>query len=272
MEIPANGLTFTGAVAGPADGPAVLLLHGFPQTHHCWAEVTPRLHRAGARTIAYDQRGYSPGARPAEVSAYAVGHLVADAVGVLDSLGIDRAHIVGHDWGAIVAWYLAVRHPERAHSLTALSVPHPSAFAWAREHDADQQARSTYISLFQETGKAEDVLLEHDAARLRAGYRPLSAEQAAPHLAVLGQRAALTGGLNWYRAMDPAMAGLGPCTVPTTYLWSTGDTALGRAGAERCAEHVTGPYRFVEIPEVSHWIPEQEPALVAAEIGRHLNG
>lgn len=269
MEIRLGELTFEVAVSGPADGEAVLLLHGFPQSHHCWDEVVEQLNAAGYRTIAPDQRGYSPGARPAAVADYEVPHLAADAIGILDALEIDQAHLVGHDWGAIVAWNVAVRYPERTRTLTALSVPHPAAFAWARANDPDQQQRSVYIDLFRQEGKAEDVLLGEDAQRLRATLiPPLTQEQAAPHLALLGERAALTGALNWYRAITPELGELGSVTVPTTYLWSTEDRALGRAGAERCAQHVSASYRFVELAGITHWIPEQQPKLVAQEIIR----
>ncbi|MGO1048716.1 alpha/beta fold hydrolase [Crossiella sp. CA198] len=267
MEIRLGELTFDVAVSGPADGPAVLLLHGFPQSHHCWDEVVEQLNASGYRTIAPDQRGYSPLARPAAVADYDIPLLAADAVGILDALDLPQAHIVGHDWGAIVAWNLAVRHPGRALTLTALSVPHPAAFAWAREHDPDQRQRSTYIDLFRTEGKAEDVLLAEDGERLRQTLTPpLTADQAAPHLALLGNRPALTGALNWYRAINPSLGDLGPCTVPTTYIWSTQDRALGRAGAERCVQYVTGKYRFVEVEGLTHWIPEQAPKLVAEEI------
>ncbi|WP_141921763.1 alpha/beta fold hydrolase [Haloactinospora alba] len=267
MEIRANELTFEVAVSGPDDAPAVLLLHGFPQSHRCWDGVVERLNAEGYRTIAPDQRGYSPGARPSAVDDYTVSNLVGDALGILDALHVPKAHVVGHDWGAIVAWNLAVRHPERARSLTALSVPHPAAYAWARANDADQQRRSAYIDLFRQEGKAEDVLLADNADRLRGVMvPPLTEQQAEPHLDLLREREAMTAALNWYRAMDSGYGDLGPSTVPTTYVWSTEDLALGAAGAQRCEQHVTGPYRFVRLEGVTHWIPEQEPETVAREV------
>lgn len=269
MQIRANELTFEVAVSGPADAPAVLLLHGFPQSHRCWDGVIERLNANGYRTIAPDQRGYSPDARPGAVGDYTVSHLVDDAVAILDALHVSQAHVVGHDWGAIVAWNVAVRRPERTHTLTALSVPHPAAYAWARANDADQQQRSAYIDLFRQEGKAEDVLLADNADKLRGVMvPPLTEQQAAPHLNLLQERAALTAALNWYRAMDSSYGSLGPSTVPTTYVWSTEDLALGAAGAQRCEQHVTGPYRFVQLEGVTHWIPEQEPETVAQEVLR----
>lgn len=268
LEISVGSLTFDVAVGGPQDGPAVLLLHGFPQSHRSFDAVVALLHAAGLRTVAPDQRGYSPGARPEGTGEYAVPHLVADAVGLLDALGIEQAHVVGHDWGAAVAWLLAAEAPERVASLTALSVPHPSAFGWAVANDPDQQERSRYMQLLRTEGVAEDALLADGSARLRAMYAPLPAATSAPYVDLLSDRTALTAALSWYRAVDLA-AGAPPCPVPTTYIWSTADRAVGRAGAVRCGDHVTGEYRFVELDGVSHWIPEQAPEAVADAVLRY---
>jgi pimeloyl-ACP methyl ester carboxylesterase len=265
MEISVGGFTFTVDVGGPQDGPAVLLLHGFPQSHRSFDAVVPLLHDAGLRTVAPDQRGYSPGARPGDVAAYATPHLVADAVGILDALEIERAHVVGHDWGAGVAWLLAAEAPDRVASLTALSVPHPSAFGWAVANDPDQQQRSQYIQFLRTEGVAEDALLADDAARLRATYALLPTTTSAPYVDLLSDRAALTAALSWYRAMD-LTDGIPPCPVPTTFVWSTADRAVGRVAAERCGAHVSGEYRFVELEGVSHWIPEEAPDAVARAV------
>jgi pimeloyl-ACP methyl ester carboxylesterase len=265
MRIPVDGFTFDVDVGGPHDGPPVLLLHGFPQSRRSYDAVVPFLHNAGLRTIVPDQRGYSPGARPGDIAAYATPNLVADAVGILDALEIEQAHVVGHDWGAAVAWLLAGKTSERVASLTALSLPHPSAFGWAVANDPDQQQRAQHMQLLAAEGVAEDTLLADDAARLRALYAPLPAETTAPYVDLLTDRAALTAALSWYRAVDLA-DGAPPCPVPTTFVWSTDDRAVGRAGALRCGEHVTGDYQFVELEDVSHWIPEQTPGTVARTV------
>ena len=136
-----------------------------------WSGVEPALHAAGLRTIAPDQRGYSPGARPAGVEAYSMHRVVADALGLLDAYGLARAHVLGHDWGAAVGWNLAGRHPDRVATLTAVSVPHPAAHAAALRDDADQQRRSGYIAVLRRPD-AEDLLLAEAPAgcgRCRAG-------------------------------------------------------------------------------------------------------
>ena len=140
-------LVLDAEIAGADDGDRVLLLHGWPQTSLSWSRVIPPLASSGFLVVAVDQRGYSPGARPEEVSAYETRHLVADALGVLDALGWESAHVVGHDWGSIVAWELAARHPAHVRTLTALSVPHPRAFGHALRTDDEQRAKSTYGSL-----------------------------------------------------------------------------------------------------------------------------
>ncbi|HEV2639645.1 MAG TPA: alpha/beta hydrolase [Actinocrinis sp.] len=281
-RIPVGEYVFDLAEQGetsPGAGRPVLLLHGFPQTHRCFDAVAERLLAAAADTgrplhlLAPDQRGYSPGARPAEISAYAIGELVADVLAILDAAGIGTVDVVGHDWGAAVAWNLAARHPDRVRTLTAVSVPHPAALTAGIAQDPEQKEKSAYIGLFRQPGgNAEDVLLGDGAERLRALYAPLSAEAIAPHFAALSDPAALTPALNWYRAMSAQDSlELPEVSVPVTFLWSNGDVAIGRFAAERCASHVTGPYRFVELDGVSHWIPDQAPDALADAILRQLS-
>lgn len=268
-RIDVGSLAFDVILAGDSQGRPVLLLHGFPETARSWDLVSARLVEAGSRTIAPNQRGYSPGARPDGVDQYAVSHLVADAVGILDALELSTVDVVGHDWGSVVAWHLAGTHPDRVRTLTAVSVPHPAAFGWALRNDADQQRRSEYIKLFRQEGKAEHVLLSDGAKRLRGLFGDaVPAELVDEHVRVLSEPGALTAALNWYRAMSRDINELGPVTVPTTYVWSTGDAALGRAGAERCGDHVAAPYRFVQLDGVSHWIPEEAPDSLAAAVLR----
>jgi pimeloyl-ACP methyl ester carboxylesterase len=259
MEITARGLTFVADVDGPADGDPVLLLHGFPQNRLEWSAVTPLLWAAGLRTIAVDQRGYSPRARPTAVVDYRIEECALDAVAVAEALGYERVHLLGHDWGAIAAWHAVLRHPERVLSLTAVSLPHPFAMRDALE-GADQRERSAYIKLFREEGKAEDVLLADGAARLRALFKFDSRRYVEPLL----EPGALTGALNWYRAMSRKdFDGLGKADVPVTFVWSDGDIAVGPDAARACAAYVAADYRFVPVPGVSHWIPDEAPDVVA---------
>lgn len=263
MQILARGLTFDVYLGGPDEGAAVLLLHGFPQHSGEWALVAPTLHEAGLRTVALDQRGYSPGARPPETAAYRMSECVADPVAVLDALQVETVHVVGHDWGALVGWHLAGRHPDRVRTLTAVSAPHPLALS-AAAADPDQRERSSYIRLFRQPGRAEQVLLADGARRLRAMLDGVPPDRIEGYLRPLREPDALTATLQWYRAMSPAdLEGLGPVTVPTTFVWSDHDLAIGRTAAEGCAAHVTGDFAFVELSGVTHWIPEEAAEAVS---------
>ncbi|UOY01298.1 alpha/beta fold hydrolase [Blastococcus sp. PRF04-17] len=274
LRVDVGDLTFDVRADGPEDGRPVLLLHGFPETSASWASVTPLLTQAGLRTYAPDQLGYSPGARPAEVAAYSAQNLAQVTVDLMTALEIPVADVVGHDWGANVAWTLAAWHSDRVRSLTAVSVPHPAAYTVAYRTDPEQRERSGYIRLFWQAGKAEEALLEDDARRLRrmlSGGEHASgipAEAIDEYVAVLSAPGALTAALNWYRAMSSDVR-VDRIEVPTTYVWSDGDAAIGRTAAEACANYVTGDYRFVELPGVTHWIPEQAPEpLVSAILDR----
>jgi pimeloyl-ACP methyl ester carboxylesterase len=262
VQVRVRELTFDVATAGPDGGPAVVLLHGFPQTSHCWRHQLPVLGETGHRVLAPDQRGYSPGARPAGVAAYHSEELTADVLGLADALGIERFHVVGHDWGATLAWQLAARHGDRLLTMTALSVPHPLAYSAAlASPDTDQEQRSSYFPAFREEG-SEQAMLADDAAVLRMIYlgSGLTEEESAPYLEALGTPEALGAALNWYRAAGGHLIeGLGPITVPTLHVWSTADPALGREGAEATGDHVEGPYRLEVLEGVDHWIPEHAP-------------
>ncbi len=266
LRVDVGDLTFEVRAQGPGDGRPVLLLHGFPQTSTSWAAVQPLLAEAGLRTYAVDQLGYSPGARPQEVDAYALTALAQVTADLMTAMDVPVADVVGHDWGANVAWALAAWHPDRVRSLTAVSVPHPTAFTAAWRADPEQKERSAYIRLFWQEGKAEEVLLADGARRLRRMYGgAVPADAVEEYVAVLSAPGALTAALNWYRAMSSAVP-VDDVTVPTTYVWSDGDTAIGRIAAEATAEFVTGDYRFVELAGVSHWIPEEAPDALAVAV------
>jgi pimeloyl-ACP methyl ester carboxylesterase len=188
----------------------------------------------------------------------------------MTALELPTAHVVGHDWGANVAWTLGAWHPDRVQTLTAVSVPHPAAYTAAFRADPEQKERSAYIRLFWQEGKAEEVLLADGARRLRRmlgaeADTGIPAEAVDEYVAVLSAPGALTAALNWYRAMSSGSR-VDPVAVPTTYVWSDGDVAIGRTAAEACGDFVTGDYRFVELPGVSHWIPEQAPRQLAGAI------
>jgi len=273
-QLAAGTLVFDARTAGPVDGPLVLLLHGFPQTSRCWVSQLDALGDAGYRAVAFDQRGYSPGARPPAVGDYAVPRLVADVLGIADAVGVNRFHLVGHDWGGAVAWQTAGRHADRLRSLTVVSTPHPRALTRAlRSGDPDQAERSSYMTFFQEEGVAEAALLDDGAAGLRAVYARSGVPEAAVESYVehLARPGALTAALNWYRAASYAdVVGMGSVETPTLYVWSTGDAALGREAAEATGTEVAGPYRFEVLAGVTHWVPEVAAARLTELVLAHL--
>jgi len=278
-ELEANGFEFTALATGPESARPVMLLHGFPQTSWSWHHQLDGLAAEGYRALAFDQRGYSPRARPGEIQDYSVEHLVKDALAVADTQSWDTFDVVGHDWGAVIAWLLAAWHPGRVRTVCAVSVPHPSAFATALGGgDADQTERSSYIGVFRaEGGVAEKALLGEDGSGdgLRRMFAttglPADAPEVEVFVSAMLEPGALTAALNWYRAMSAeSLANVGKIVVPTLYVWSTKDVAIGRRGAEDTVNWVSAPYRFEVLEGVSHWIPETAPNELTGFLLEHL--
>jgi pimeloyl-ACP methyl ester carboxylesterase len=265
-----GNLTFEVIDSGPMNGTPVVLLHGFPQRGNAWDAVASRLHDAGFRTLAPDQRGYSPGARPRGRFAYRVKEIVADAVALIDHIG-SPVHLAAHDWGAMIGWATAARHPERVASLTAISVGHPRAFFRALV-TSDQFRRSYYMAVFQipilpertlskPGGRGQRIL--RDIGMSDEGLGQFRRE-------IVGD-GALRGGLNWYRSLPLLSAkDLASVSVPTTFVWSDDDAVLGRRMAELTARHVTGPYEMAEVSG-THWLLEERPDDVAEAIIKRVN-
>jgi pimeloyl-ACP methyl ester carboxylesterase len=267
-----DGLTFDVIDGGPQDGEPVVLLHGFPQDASAWKHVSPALHQAGLRTLAPDQRGYSPMARPRGRRHYTLRETTADVVALLDAAGLTTAHVVGHDWGGNVAWALGAWHPDRVRTLTAISVPHPAAMAKAMV-TSDQALRSAYVGLFQLPLLPERLLLSGGGNPLRRMLRGggLSKEAATHYVGRMREPGALSAALGWYRALpwggrDP----VGTVRVPTLHIWSTGDAFLGRTCTEATRQYVDAPYRLEVLDDVNHWVPELAPDRVAELVTAHI--
>jgi pimeloyl-ACP methyl ester carboxylesterase len=272
-------LVFDALVGGPADGPLALLLHGFAESHHMWRAQLPALAAAGYRAIAPSQRGYSPGARPdpADTANYHFDRLAADAMNVVAACGhaSGRFHLVGHDWGASIAWGLADRYPDRIASLTVLSRPHPNAFNNALQLPGGEQAsRSRHHKAFLEPDAVAQVL-KQDARWLRERWAKSSVSTAAAqeYLSVLGNEPAMEAALAWYRARGAIRAPLGVISVPVLYVWGDADDTVGRAAAEGTRDFVSGAYRFEILPGAGHFVADQAPdrinELLLAHLARH---
>jgi pimeloyl-ACP methyl ester carboxylesterase len=192
-----------------------------------------------------------------------MAELGADALALGDAAGLDGFHLVGHDWGGSLAWHLAATHPERLRTSAVLSTPHPRALVQSLSHSL-QPLRSSYAVAWQVPVVPERMLGAFDGALLRLGLRVsgLPDATARAYVARMLEPGVLTGALNWYRAAGRTpgdLAATGPSPVPTLYVWSSRDAALGRTAAMSTGRHVTGSYRFVELERVSRWIPETVP-------------
>ena len=273
-QIDVGDFTFDVRMAGPDDGEVVILLHGFPQTSYEWRHQIRELSAVGFRAVAPDQRGYSPGARPPDVDDYVLPLLIEDVLGLADAIGADRFHIVGHDWGAAVAWVVAVVAPERVITANPVSVPHPDAFAAVLNDPMSCQfAASAYFDLFVQPD-SEDAFLAAGHAVLRGLFAGIDDEAVEEYVRVLGSKAALGAALNWYRANigDRGLRGpaAGSVTVPTMFTWSDGDTALCVDGAGLTEQYVEAPYRFEVLEGVSHWIPDLAPEAMSSLLVEHV--
>ena len=218
-----------------------------------------------------DQRGYSPGARPTDIAAYALPNLTADVVAMIEALG-GSVHLVGHDWGGVVGWQVAARRPDLVRTWTAVSTPHQAALNQVLARDASQRARFGYILKFREEGTAETMLLAHDGAGLKAMYGGFVApERVAEDVAFFSEPGVLTAALSWYRAMGVDDPGELPrVSVPTSYVWGSGDPAFGAEAAELTASFVDGPYRFVPLDGASHWLPDEAADTLAEVIAERV--
>ena len=261
--INANNMQFTADLGGNSAGELVLMLHGFPQTRYTWRHELAHLARHGYRVCAYDQRGYSPGARPEGVESYAVNLLVDDVLAVVDALGYEKFHLVGHDWGGGVAWTTALLNEERIASLAIISRPHPRAFGRALKEDPEQPQRSSH----HKNNRKKEVTkqaLENDAQRLRESFRRAGVPDAdaAVYLETLNNYEALDAAINWYRALglsESLYKTVGQLKRPTLYVWGNADGSVGRYAAELTEQYVDAPYKFVELDGIGHFVTDQVP-------------
>lgn len=257
MRADSNGVGIEYEVTG--QGRPVILLHGFPDSGRLWRHQVPALADVGFRVIVPDLRGYGTSDKPGQVSDYAMHLLVQDVRAVLDDAGASRAHVVGHDWGAAVAWALAIGAPDRVDHLVALSVGHPTAF---RSVGFEQYARSWYMLLFQFQGIAEQWLARDDWKNFRAWSGHPDLEGVIGDLQASGS---LTPGLNYYRANAGPEAfvrplpELPPVPAPTMGVWSSKDFALTEAQMVSSERYVAGRWRYERIDGVAHWMQLEAP-------------
>jgi pimeloyl-ACP methyl ester carboxylesterase len=269
-KIEANGLTHHVVDAG--DGPAVVLLHGFPDTADLWRHQVPELVDAGFRVVAPDLRGFGDTDKPVGVNNYVLFNAVADVGSIMTTLGIERATIVGHDFGAGVAWLFAMSEPALVERLVAVSVGHPGAFTRAR---FKQMQQSWYSFLFQYEGLAEDLLAKDGWSLFREWLA--SSPDLERSLAAMSEPASLTAGLSWYRAnMTPQIWGVEipfpEIAVPTMGVWGSTDFALGEEQMTDSVQYLTGPWRYERIEGAGHWLMLERPEEFHALLIEFLRG
>lgn len=278
--IETNGIKLHVLTDGPENGPSVILLHGFPEFHYGWRKQIPALIEAGFRVIVPDQRGYNLSEKPQGVSAYDVDTLAKDVIGLLDHFGIEKTFLAGHDWGAVVAWTLALKYPERIQKLAILNVPHPNVMMRFLLENAEQRKKSWYIFFFQIPFLVEWILRKdhfRNMARMLAGSgrkSTFSADDLSEYKKAWAQPGALTGMLNWYRAIFrrsvkyafqrksiPARR----VNVPTLMLWGKRDVALSHEmvnpSIALCDEGTA-----VLFDKATHWVQHDE----ADEVNKRL--
>ena len=270
VRIEANGMTFRARVAGLAGGgPGLILMHGFPETSAMWGSLIPPAVSAGYRVVAFDQRGYSPGARPAGIQPYVVSELVGDVLAIADAVGFERFHLVGHDWGCVVGWGVAIQQPERLRSWTGLSIPHPGTLLAELRREPP-----TYIKVFTTRWLPELFFTFNGLALLRSGgYERMPAEQRDEYVAVFSEPGALTAALNWYRAITASLDGgddvAGPVEVSTLFVWGTDEGWVTEDALEHQRRLAAGPYAELEL-DAGHWLMQDQTEAVVVAVLEHL--
>ena len=273
LRVAANGIELHAIAAGPADGPLVILLHGFPEFRYGWRGQIGPLAAAGLRVVAPDQRGYNLSAKPAGIAAYRLDTLADDILGLADSLGSGDFAVVGHDWGGVVAWHLAARNPERVARAAILNAPHPATLRRYVARHPRQLAKSWYVAYFQLpllpelSLRAGNFFVLQRVLRQSAAPGTFAAEDFRQYRRAWGQPGALGAMLNWYRALRlgvPA-ASRNRIRVPVRVIWGDRDAflepGLAEAGLALCEQG-----EAVHLPAASHWVQHE----AAEEVNRLL--
>jgi pimeloyl-ACP methyl ester carboxylesterase len=265
--------------AGPADGPLLFLLHGFPEFWFAWREHIAPLAQAGFRVVAPDQRGYNFSGKPRGVDAYRLDRLADDIFDLADALGGEAFQVVGHDWGASVAWWMATRRPARLRRMVALSAPHPAVWRRAMAEDRAQRQKSRYVQMLRLPWLPEALIKAGGYSGLAKAFATAARPEAfGPEILAEYQSAwrrpgALTATLNWYRALfrqDLPMPAAASLTSPTLVLWGDKDPyarpELANESAALCADA-----RVVHFANAGHWLAHDEPAAVRDQLLNFLS-
>jgi pimeloyl-ACP methyl ester carboxylesterase len=255
-------------------GSNLILLHGFPESSIMWEALARQAARDGYRVLAFDQRGYSPGARPTAVAQYHIDTLAADVAQIANAVGFTTFHLVGHDWGAAVGWKAVMNFPERILTWTALSIPHFGAFLNGVMHDPEQKKRSSYFGFFQRPLLPEFLFTYNGQKGLKKLLATLPEPHRNEYLSILAEPGALTAELNWYRAMDVDKLLSGktlnqPITRPTLFIWGRNDFAIAPSVVAKQRPFIRGPYKEIRLNADHALIQHEEKAVIKAVL-KHL--
>jgi len=272
IEINIGKLTFDCRVAGDSINELVILLHGFPETSIMWVKLMNKLSLQGYYCIAPDMRGYSSKACPKGIANYTSGKLSQDIVNIADSLGRNKFHLIGHDWGAAIGWYVAHTYSNRIISWAGLSVPHPRAFGAAYKLNKEQRKKSRYIKWFLIPALPEILIRRNDFALFRLLWQRSSPEELENYLTVFKRRQCLTGALNYYRANIGKGKGenIGDIKTPTLFVWGNKDVAIGAFAAEGNHKYMKGDYTFLEVAG-GHWLIQTNYSEIETAIIEHVS-
>lgn len=274
-QIQANGFTFDCHISGNESDELVILLHGFPESSYMWTKLMPAISAKGFYCVAPDQRGYSQGASPSGRKLYTIEVLAQDIVAISKTLGKEKFHLIGHDWGAAVGWEVAAKNPDNIISWSGLSVPHVQGFGEAIMGDWQQRRMSLYMAFFQLPFLPEFFMRLFNFKIMRFLWKKSSKKEVEYNLSIYKRKNGLTTSLNYYRgnfdllrraAKEQVVPSV---TAPTLFIWGKYDFAIGVAAVENGHKYVTGYYNFVTI-KGSHWLIQSRYNEVKVPIIDHL--
>jgi epoxide hydrolase 4 len=278
-QISTNGIRLHVVQTGPVTGPLVLLLHGFPEFWYGWRHQLPALAAAGYRVWAPDLRGYNESEKPQGIAAYRLEVLAADIIGLMDAAGQEQACLVGHDWGGVITWWIAIHAPQRLQRMVVINAPHGAAMRQQLRRHPAQWLRSAYVGWFQlpwlpelvtRVGRGRLLVRALQQSSRPGTFTPADLER---YREAWSQPQALRAMLNWYRALlhrPPQRSTFGPVTVPTLLLWGANDRFLGRemahASLEQCQQG-----QLVMFEEATHWVHHEQSVRVNALLETFLS-